>query len=172
VRLALLALLCAGCGMKYARADRPLLLPGDRCRLFTGADEWQYPMREVKPSGLEGLPEDVEKCLMAGVSVERTDDAARAALLEQRLKDLGWLDARVEGGAVVPGERYAFAALPEELTELELTGPFVQAKVLLAEERLSKRSRCRVELQRGAADAERHQVPLTLVPCGGGAAAH
>ncbi len=158
-------LLCAGCGLKYARAERTMVLPGDRCRLFAGSEEWQYPMREVKASGLEGLPEEVEKCLLAGVSMERTDAAALQAVLVERLKDLGWLEARVEGGAVVRGERYQFAAVPEELAELELSGPFIQARVLLAEERLSKQRKCRVELQRGAVDAEARTVALAVGGC-------
>ena len=63
------------------------------------------------------------------------------------------------------GPRYAFGAVADELADEELQGPFMQAKVVLAEERLSTRARCKMSLQRGAVDREQHRVPLTVVTC-------
>ncbi|MBL8954390.1 MAG: hypothetical protein JNK82_26670 [Myxococcaceae bacterium] len=157
MRLLLLVMLvgCA-CGLKYVRSERPLLLPGDRCRLVAGTDEWQYPPREVRPSGLEGLPEEVERCFTAGLRADAPVDQ-----LEQRLRDVGYLDVKLP----VLGERYTFApGAPEEVTEL-ISGPYVEAAVLLAQEKLSRRAKCRVEVKRGAPDVEAHVVAVTFEPC-------
>lgn len=157
MRLVLLVVvLGSACGFKYARAERPLLLPGDRCRLFAGADAWQYPPREIRPSGVEGLPEEVERCLTAGLRAEPSVDQ-----LEARLRDVGYLDVKLPE----LGERYTFApGAPEEVAEL-LTGPYVEAAVLLAQEHLSRRSKCRVEVERAAPDAVQHVVAVTFKAC-------
>ena len=82
-----------------------------------------------------------------------------------RLKALGWLEAKVDDAlAATLGPRYAFGAVTSEWSEAaeELTGPFVWAQAVLMQERLSRRAGCKVSLERGAADAEQHQVAVTF----------
>src|SRR5688572_11679815 len=101
MRALVLGLCLSACGLKYARAPEPVVLPGSPCRLLAGQDDWQYPVREVKPPPVEGLPEDVQACLMAGLSAEKTTGPQLQRALESRLRGVGYLDARVDDALVV-----------------------------------------------------------------------
>lgn len=169
MRTRLVLWLClTGCGLKYVHVPEPLLLPGDRCRLLAGTDDWQYPLKQVQPSPIEGLPDDVAQCLMAGISQERTQGPALAKALEGRLQALGWLEAKVDDTLVATlGPRYEFGVIAPQPSEAAegLKGPFVWARVVLMQESLSRKAGCQVAVERGAPDREAHQVQVTFTTC-------
>jgi len=120
VRAGIIALLVlSACGRSWVRVDHMVVQPGSTCHVLLELDDWQYPQDDrlsAQVTGIDELPIEVRRCLLAGVSLERTERPRLAELLAERLHELGWLDAKLEVPAEGPialtlGARYDFGAV-------------------------------------------------------------